>query len=75
MRELNPNLPITTAMPLEQVTALMLIPQRIAGAVAASLGVVVLLLAAIGIYGVTWYSVEPAHARDRHPHGARRGSL
>jgi len=40
------------------VTALTLIPQRIAAAVAASLGVVVLLLAAIGIYGVTSYSVN-----------------
>jgi putative ABC transport system permease protein len=57
LRELNPNLPVTTAMPLAQVTALTLIPQRIAGAVAASLGVVVLLLAAIGLYGVTSYSV------------------
>jgi len=58
VHELNPNLPITTAMPLHQVTALTLIPQRIAAAVAASLGVVVLLLAAIGIYGVTSYSVS-----------------
>jgi putative ABC transport system permease protein len=58
VRELNPNLPVTTAMPLEEVTALTLIPQRIAGAVAASLGVVVLLLAAIGLYGVTSYSVS-----------------
>ena len=44
------------------MTAILLIPQRIAGALAASLGVVVLLLAAIGIYGVTSYSVQPAHA-------------
>ena len=58
VRELNPNLPVTNAMPLEQVTAILLIPQRIAGALAASLGVVVLLLAAIGIYGVTSYSVS-----------------
>ncbi|HET7697778.1 MAG TPA: ABC transporter permease [Vicinamibacterales bacterium] len=58
VRELNPSLPVTSAMPLEEVTALMLIPQRIAGAVAATLGVVVLLLAAIGIYGVTSYSVN-----------------
>jgi putative ABC transport system permease protein len=58
VRELNPNLPVTTAMTLEQATSVMLIPQRIAGAVAASLGVVVLLLAAIGIYGVTSYSVN-----------------
>ena len=71
VRELNPNLPVTTAMPLEQVTALMLIPQRIAGAVAGTLGVVVLLLAAIGIYGVTSVLGEPPHARDRHPHGTR----
>jgi predicted permease len=58
LREMDPNLPVTTALPLEQVTALILIPQRVAGAVAASLGVVVLLLAAIGIYGVTSYSVD-----------------
>jgi predicted permease len=58
LRELDPNLPVTTALPLEQVTALTLIPQRIAGAVAGSLGLVVLLLAAIGIYGVTSYSVD-----------------
>ena len=58
VRDLNPNLPVTEAMPLEQITAIALIPQRIAGAVAASLGVVVLLLAAIGIYGVTSYSVS-----------------
>ncbi len=62
VRDLNPNLPVTNAMPLESVTAILLIPQRIAGALAASLGVVVLLLAAIGIYGVTSYSV---HRRTR----------
>jgi predicted permease len=58
VRELNPNLPVTNAMPLDEVTAILLIPQRIAGALAASLGIVVLLLAAIGIYGVTSYSVN-----------------
>jgi putative ABC transport system permease protein len=58
IREMSPNLPVTSAMPLDQVTAVTLIPQRIAAAVAASLGVVVLLLAAIGIYGVTSYSVS-----------------
>jgi putative ABC transport system permease protein len=58
IRAMSPNLPVTSAMPLEQVTALAVIPQRIAAGVAASLGVVVLLLAAIGIYGVTSYSVS-----------------
>jgi putative ABC transport system permease protein len=57
IREMNPNLPVSEAMPLSEVTAIGLIPQRIAAAVAGSLGVVGLLLAAIGIYGVTAYAV------------------
>jgi len=58
LRELNPNLPIATAMPLAEVTAITFVPQRLAAAVAGSLGIVVLLLAAIGIYGVTSYAVS-----------------
>jgi putative ABC transport system permease protein len=58
VRELNPNLPIAQALPLTDLTALGLIPQRIAAGVAGSLGVVGLLLAAIGIYGVTSYNVN-----------------
>jgi putative ABC transport system permease protein len=58
VREMNPNLPIALALPLTDVTAVGLIPQRIAAGVAGSLGVVGLLLAAIGIYGVTSYSVN-----------------
>jgi putative ABC transport system permease protein len=57
VHEMNPNLPIAQAMPLSDVTAVGLIPQRIAAGVAGSLGIVGLLLAAIGIYGVTSYSV------------------
>jgi putative ABC transport system permease protein len=55
---MNANLPVTTAMPLAEVTAIGLIPQRIAASVAGTLGVVGLLLAAIGIYGVTSYAVS-----------------
>ena len=58
LRELAPNLPITVALPLSEITAIGLVPQRIASAVAGSLGVVGLLLAAIGIYGVTSYAVS-----------------
>ena len=54
---MNPNLPLIEALPLAEVTALGTIPQRIAGAVAGTLGIVGLLLAAIGIYGVTSYAV------------------
>ncbi|HEX5475485.1 MAG TPA: ABC transporter permease [Vicinamibacterales bacterium] len=57
MRELNPQLPIVNAMPMTDVTAIGLVPQRIAASVAGTLGIVGLLLAAIGIYGVTAYAV------------------
>ena len=56
VREINSNLPLAQALPLSELTALSLIPQRLAGAVAGSLGAVGLLLAAIGIYGVTAYN-------------------
>jgi predicted permease len=58
LREMNPNLPVTEAMPLREITAISLIPQRIAAAVSASLGTVALLLAAIGVFGVTSYAVS-----------------
>jgi putative ABC transport system permease protein len=58
MRSLNPNLPVTEAMPLSNVTAIGLVPQRVAASVAGTLGLVGLLLAAIGIYGVTAYAVS-----------------
>ncbi len=58
LRDMNPHLPVTEAMPLSQITAVGMIPQRIAAAVAGSLGIVGLLLAGIGIYGVTAYAVS-----------------
>ena len=58
IRQLEPNLPVSQAMPLTELMATLLIPQRLASAVAGTLGVVGLLLAAIGIYGVTSYSVN-----------------
>jgi predicted permease len=58
IRGMNPNLPVTEALPLSDITALGLIPQRIAAAVAGALGLVGLLLAAIGIFGVTAYAVS-----------------
>jgi predicted permease len=57
LRSMNPNLPITESMPLSELTAIGLVPQRIAATVAGSLGIVGLLLCAVGIYGVTSYSV------------------
>jgi ABC-type antimicrobial peptide transport system permease subunit len=55
---MNPNLPIVTSQTLEDYAAIGLVPQRVAASVSGSLGVVGLLLAAIGIYGVTAYMVS-----------------
>jgi len=54
---MNPNVPIMTEQTLEDSVALGLAPQRIVASVAGGLGVVGLLLVAIGIYGVTAYAV------------------
>jgi ABC-type antimicrobial peptide transport system permease subunit len=53
----NPNLSVGTTQTAEEYTALGLLPQRIALAVSGALGIVGLLMAAIGIYGVTAYAV------------------
>jgi ABC-type antimicrobial peptide transport system permease subunit len=57
VRTMDPNLPIVTAQTLEDSTALGFVTQRIVASISGSLGGVGLLLAAIGIYGVTAYTV------------------
>lgn len=58
VREMNASLPVTVAMPLSEITALNTIPQRVVGSIAGTLGIVGMLLAAMGIYGVTAYAVS-----------------
>ncbi|HSJ29852.1 MAG TPA: ABC transporter permease [Longimicrobiales bacterium] len=55
--DLDPALPILVSETMEEHTAIGLFPQRIALVVAASLGLVALLLSVLGIYGVTAYGV------------------
>jgi predicted permease len=55
--QLDPNLPVA-AESLEEYSALGLMPQRIGSSLAGGLGLVGLLLASIGIYGVTAYMVS-----------------
>jgi predicted permease len=57
MRQINPNLPIVHAATLAETTAIGLLPHRFAAGVAGAFGFVGLLLAAIGIYGITAYNV------------------
>ena len=75
--ELNPALPVVDQQTLAEYTAMALLPQRVALWVAGSLGVVALLLAVIGIYGITAYSVAQ-RARElgiRVALGASRGGV
>jgi len=54
---MNSNLPIVTAQTLDEFTKFGLVPQRVAASMSGGLGIVGLLLAAMGIYGVTAYMV------------------
>ena len=55
--ELEPSLPVLDQQPLAEYTSIGLLPQRVALWVAGTLGGVALLLALLGIYGVTAYTV------------------
>lgn len=73
---MDPSLAIVSST-LEDSTALGLAPQRIAMSVSGTLGIVRLLLAAIGIYGVTAYTVA-RRSREigiRIALGARRSDI
>lgn len=57
LRSFDPNLPLVRLQPLRDSADLGLLPQRLAAALAVSLGAVALLLAGIGLYGVTAFAV------------------
>jgi cell division protein FtsX len=58
IRDLDPNLPIVRAASLADLAAYTLFPQRVAAWLAAIVGGVAVFLTALGIYGLTSYSVS-----------------
>ena len=57
LRSLDPNLSLSPVIRLERYTGVGTLPQRVAGMLSASLGLLALLLSGMGVYGVMAHSV------------------
>lgn len=67
VRAMNPNLALDFAAPLSHMTAITLFPQRFAATLVGGMGMLGMLLAGMGVYGVLMYHV----AQRRHEFGIR----
>src|SRR5687767_3575288 len=68
MRELDPQLPLANVRPLESVAGAAIATRRLTLWLVAAFGVTALLLAVVGIYGVTAQAV----GQRRHEFGVRQ---
>ena len=58
LRALDADLPLMANMPFDRHIGIALLPQQMAALVSATLGIVGLFLAAIGVYGIVAYAVS-----------------
>ncbi len=58
LRALDPNLSLAPVIELDRYTAVGILPQKIAGLLSTSLGILALLLSGMGVYGVMAFSVS-----------------
>ena len=71
---LEPNLVFVENQTMEAEVDATLFPMRASAWLVSGVGLVAMLLAAIGLYGVIALLGGAPHARDRHPRGARRAA-